>query len=259
MMNKRFMAAITAAALMIGAAAPALAQDAKAAAPLDKAAIETIIHDYIMANPKVLMESVQQYGEQQQQNADKMATQEISKNADWLFNNPDHATAGNPKGDVTIVEFFDYSCGYCKQAVADVMKLLDEDKNVRLVFVEIPILGPGSEAAAKWALAAKRQNLYLEYHLALMNHRGPFTEEVFFDLAKKAGLDVEKLKKDGEDPEIKQTIGENLRMAASLGITGTPGFVVNNQLVRGYIPVEEMKSEVAKARAELKEKAEKKD
>ncbi len=259
MMTKRFMAAITAAALMIGAAAPALAQDAKAAAPLDKAAIETIIHDYIMANPKVLMESVQRYGESQQENADKMASEEIVKNADWLFKNKEHAEAGNPKADVTIVEFFDYNCGYCKQAVGDIMKVLDDDKNVRLVFVEIPILGPSSEAAAKWALAAKRQNLYLEYHMALMNHRGPFTDDVFFDLAKKAGLDVEKLKKDGEDPAIKQIIGENLRMAATLGITGTPGFVVNNQLVRGYIPAEEMKAEVAKAREALKAEGAKKE
>jgi len=242
----RLFALAAAATLLLGAAMPAFAQDAKTT--LDKAAIEQIVHDYIMANPEVLMESVRQFSEKQQADADKLTQKSIEENADWLFKNGKHAEAGNPKGDVAIAEFFDYNCGYCKQAVSDVMKLLDKDKNVRLVFIEIPILGPTSDLAAQWALAAKKQNLYLEYHLALMAHKGPFEETVLEDLAKKAGLDVAKLKEDVKDPAIKETIAENLRMAATLGITGTPGFIVGNKLMRGYAPVDEMEKAVEEVR-----------
>lgn len=203
-----------------------------------RAQIEQIIKEYIQAHPKEMMDSVENYGKQQQQVQDDQAAEQIRKNSDWLLKNPKHAQAGNPKGSATIVEFFDYNCGYCKQAVSDLMRLLDEDKNLRLVFVEIPILGESSEEAARWALAALKQDRYLEFHIALMKHKGPLDEGAVLQYAKQVGLDIDKLKKDRLDPSIDQTIAENLNMARTLGIQGTPAFVIGDQLIRGYVGID---------------------
>jgi protein-disulfide isomerase len=219
------------------------------AAEFTKQQIEDIVKEYIKNNPKEIIDSVNAYGMQQQQEAEKNATNEVLKNMDWLTKNKNHAEAGNPKGDVTIVEFFDYNCGYCKQAFSDVMTLLDSDKNIRVVFIEIPILGANSSEVAAWALAADKQGKYFEYHSALMRHKGPFDEAVLSDYAKKSGLDVSKLKKDKADTSIITILEENTNKAASMGITGTPAFVVGDQVIRGYVGVEGLRSAVKTARA----------
>jgi protein-disulfide isomerase len=219
------------------------------AAEFTKQQIEDIVKEYIKNNPKEIIDSVNAYGMQQQQEAEKNATNEVLKNMDWLTKNKNHAEAGNPKGDVTIVEFFDYNCGYCKQAFSDVMTLLDSDKNIRVVFIEIPILGANSSEVAAWALAADKQGKYFEYHSALMRHKGPFDEAVLSDYAKKAGLDVSKLKKDKADTSIISILEENTSKAASMGITGTPAFVVGSQVIRGYVGVEGLRDAVKTARA----------
>jgi protein-disulfide isomerase len=223
--------------------APACAED------FTRAQIEQIVGEYIATHPKELMDSVQKYGEQQQSAEQEEASKAVIANRAWLEQNPNHAEAGNPKGDVTIVEFFDYNCGYCKQALGDLMTILDKDKGVRLVFVEIPILGDSSMLAAQWALAANRQKLYLEYHIGLMRFRGPITEDILTTQAQTAGLNVERLKKDKGDPKINTIIAENLNMARALGIQGTPAFVVGDQLIRGYVGLSGMEEAIANARA----------
>ncbi|MBU6234759.1 MAG: DsbA family protein [Alphaproteobacteria bacterium] len=228
--------------MLAGLSAPALAED------FSREQIDQFIHEYLMKNPQVVIDSVNEYGKKQQEAENKKSEDAVKANMNWLVSNTKHAEAGNPKGDVTIVEFFDYNCGYCKQALSDLMSIIDSDKNVRLVFIEIPILGQSSFEAARWALAAKNQKMYLEYHVALMRHRGAFDENILADYAKKVGLDVEKLKKDKSDPIIDAILQENLRMSTDFGISGTPAFVVGTKLIRGYISGDEMRQAVVDAR-----------
>ena len=217
-----------------------------------RAQIEQIIREYIANNPKEMIESVERYGKQQQQVEDEAASKLVRENMDWLVKNPKHAEAGNPKGDVTIVEFFDYNCGYCKAALPDLMTLLDADKNLRLVFVEIPILGDASTVAAKWALAARDQEKYLPFHISLMKHKGPMDEATYVDYATRAGLDVKKLKEAKDSNDVVLTIDDNLRMARTLSIQGTPAFIVGDQLIRGYVGIDALREAVQKARDKAK-------
>lgn len=229
---------------------PAMAEE------FTKAQIEEIVRQYIADHPQELVDSVQRLQDQKVKAEDAASVKIINDNRNWLEKNKNHAEAGNPKGDVTIVEFFDYNCGYCKQALADLMTLLDKDKNVRLVFVEIPILGDSSILAAQWALAAKAQDgNYLAYHTALMKNRGPLNDETLKNHAKAAGLDIARLEKDRTDPKINDIISENLNMARAVGIQGTPAFIIGDQVIRGYVGIEGLTEAVANAR---KAKAEKK-
>ncbi len=215
-----------------------------------RAQIEDIIKDYISKNPQVIIDSVESFGREQQRQDDEAASKRIMENKDWLYNNKNHAQAGNPKATTTIVEFFDYNCGYCKAAVNDLMTMLEDDKDLRIVFVEIPILGDSSTVAARWALAAMKQdsNKYLPFHLALMRHKGPLDEFTYLQYAKTAGLDLDKLKVDRSANDIAITIDDNLRMARTLGITGTPAFVIGDQLVRGFVGKEGLQEAVKYAR-----------
>ena len=156
--------------------------------------------------------------------------------------------AGNPAGKVTVVEFFDYNCGYCKRSLPDVLKLIETDKDVKLVIKEFPILGPGSLVAAKAAVAARRQGKYWEFHLALMNEKGAIDEARVFEVAKTVGLDGAKLRRDMEDPEIAKIIARNHTTAEALGIQGTPAFVIDQTLVPGALGFEALTGAVAAVR-----------
>ena len=215
--------------------------------------VERIVQDYIQNNPQVILDSVEAYGRQQQE-ADVQERQErIEKHLSWLENNDMLPVAGNPEGDITIVEFFDYNCGYCKKALDDVMTIMGEDKGVKFIFVETPILGRTSELAANWAMAAKSQGKYLEYHIALMRNRGPLNEASMASVAEKVGLDVEKMKVDAASNEIKEKVQEKSRKAAQMGISGTPAFIIDGELYGGYIGVERMREAIAEARARNKD------
>lgn len=219
-----------------------------------RAQIEDIVREFIQKNPQVMIDSVEAYGRDMQAREQAKANEAVAENMDWLTKNKSHAEAGNKKGDVTIVEFFDYNCGYCKQAVKDVMALLDDDKKLRLVFIEIPILGPASMTAAKWALASKNQKSYLEYHLQLMQHKGPLDETTLASYAEKLKLDVDKLRKDANSSEIDAIIQENLDMSQKLGISGTPAFIVGQNVIRGYVNKDALAEAVKAAREENKKK-----
>jgi protein-disulfide isomerase len=226
--------------------APMLAGAESAA--LDKAQVEKIVHDYIMNNPKVLLESVNGY--QQKEMEDRMAksSEDLKKNKDQLVNDSFSPVAGNPSGDVTIVEFFDYNCGYCKRAFAELQEVLNKDKNIRVVFKEFPILGPSSETAAKWALAASKQKKYFEFHKALMENKSPIDETLLEKLAQGAGMDVAQAKKDIDSPEVAQEIEKNRALASQLYISGTPAFVIGDDISRGAIPLAEMEKKISAAR-----------
>ena len=220
----------------------------------DKAEIESLVRDYILNNPEIILQALHRLQARQQAEERARAEVALKERADDLFRDPNAPTQGPDDAAVTLVEFFDYQCSYCKRVFPDVMKLAEEQKDFRLVFKEFPILGPASEVASKAALAAHRQDLYLPFHRALMTLRGGLTQERIFDTAASVGIDVERLKTDMQDPAIATYIEEQRKLASALGITGTPAMVIGDQLIPGAISYEQMldlvEAERAKAVAE---------
>lgn len=212
-----------------------------------KTELEGIIKDYIMKNPKVLMDSVNGYRTAEEKNQQDQAVGALKENWDYFAKGP-LPDVGSKKASITIVEFFDYNCGYCKQAYEAVQKSLDEDKDVRFVFVDYPILSEASHLASRYALAAQKQDKYFELHQELMKFKGPKTDENILNLAKTAGLDVAKLKADLNSPDIEATIKKNTELAQKLAISGTPAFIVGDQIIRGYVPYEAMKTLITEQR-----------
>ncbi|HET6222899.1 MAG TPA: DsbA family protein [Dongiaceae bacterium] len=210
--------------------------------------IEQIIHDYLLAHPEVIIEAVSKYQAQQEQAAAAAQARALVDRREELIHAPDAPVLGNPSGDVTIVEFFDYQCPYCKSTARSVLETVSADGNVRLVFKEFPILGPVSDYAAKAALAAQRQGKYPELHMALMAFKGKLTEEDVMRLATDLGLDAIRLAEDMEAPEIAASLARNHELAGALGVRGTPAFVIGDQLVPGAITVDEMRQRIAAAR-----------
>lgn len=204
--------------------------------------IDQMIHDYIMKNPEVMMESVKKYQEDQEVKRQQDSIAVLKENSDFFYKNAELPQAGNAKGDITIIEFFDYNCGYCKHAFSTVQKLIESDKNLNFHFVEFPILSEQSNLAAKWALAANKQGKYWEFHQKVITLSGPKSEEGLTKVAQEVGLDVEKLKKDANSDEIKNLLIKNHEMAQKLNISGTPAFIIGDQIFRGYIEDDQFKS-----------------
>jgi protein-disulfide isomerase len=213
-----------------------------------KKQMDGMIHDYIMANPKVIMDSVEKFRNDQQTADEKSFDAKVKEKSAELYKKAADPVTGNKDGDVTMVEFFDYNCGYCKHAFKDVQTLIGSDKKLKVVFKDIPILSETSFTAAQYALAANRQGKYWEFHQAMMEHNGPISEESLQSVGKTIGLDVEKLKKDSKDPEIRAQIEANLSLARDIGINGTPGFVINDTVLRGAYGLEAMQKAIADSR-----------
>lgn len=240
-------------------AAPALAAEpakAPAAAPASvltegqSKAVEALVRQYILDHPEVIIESMQNYQIRQQLAEQEAATAALAANRDEIKNDPAAPVAGNPKGDVTVVEFFDYRCAYCKRVLPSVRELLESDKNVRYVFKELPILGPDSMTAshaalAAWSIAPEK---YFAFHAALMEARGNLGEEQVLEIAEKVGLDRKKLKDGMAAPEVEKIIQRNLELAQKLRIQGTPAFVVGDALVPGAVDLQQLKDLIATAR-----------
>ena len=169
-----------------------------------------------------------------------------------VFNDPDAPVMGNPKGDVTLVEFSDYNCGFCRKAAPDVAVFLKSDPNVKLVVHEIPIFGEGSRDAAMAALAAQRQGKYPEFHSALMAMKGRAEKASVLRVARQVGLDVDRLERDMADPAITAQIEQSLLLADQIGLAGTPSFVAGDRAVFGALPPEDLAELVAEARAQKK-------
>jgi protein-disulfide isomerase len=216
--------------------------------PAQKAEIEKLVHDYIVAHPEVIKEAIQALQAKEEQSKADAQTQAVLENKDKLFNDPATPVAGNPMGDVTIVEFFDYHCPYCKAVAAPLQKLTEEDKGVRLVMKEFPILGQDSLLASQAALASVPQGKYWEFHQALMEHRGQFDMEVIKSIAAKVGLDPAKLEADMQSDTIKPIISANHDLAQTLDIGATPTFIIGDQVVEGAVPLERLKELIQKAR-----------
>jgi protein-disulfide isomerase len=214
-----------------------------------KAEIDGMIKEYIMNNGKEIMDSVNTY--QTELEAEQLA--ESSKKAANFVKEIDKANklpmAGNPKGDVTVVEFFDYNCGYCRKALEALEATIKADDNIKVIFVDMPILGPASYEAAKWSLAADKQGKYFEFHKALLNHNGNKGGAILEKIAQDLKLDIDKMKSDKDSTEISNILEENINTAQSIGVRGTPGFIIDGQLYPGYMPADQIKTIVKEARA----------
>lgn len=236
-------------------AAPVLAQETLPKAleldPEGRAILRAEIRKYLLEHPEVIMEAVQVLEERRKTAEATEARDLVADNAKAIFEDGYSQVAGNPDGDVTVVEFLDYNCGYCKKAHADVRRLVETDAGLRYVVKEFPILGPSSVTAAKAALASRAQQggqLYMAFNEALMANRGALTDDRIWAIADEVGLDVAALKTEAGKPETQALIDRTYALAKTLEIQGTPTFVVGDDLVRGYVPLDALREAVKAAR-----------
>ena len=213
-------------------------------------AIEETVHNYLVTHPEVLIEAMQALDKKEAAAAQAKARSVIEKNADAIFHDPSTYVAGNPKGNVSVVEFFDYQCGFCRANFEPLRQTVKKDGNIRFVLKEWPVLGPASVTAAKAAMAARKQGKYLEFHNALYGLKGGLTDERIYDTAAKVGLDVTKLQKDMKDPAIDKALARNNALAQALGFEGTPSFVIGRDAYKGLLHPDEIEEYVARARDE---------
>lgn len=239
-------ALIVASATLVACASAGFGQPALS--PAQEDAVRALVREYILQHPEIITEAIKILQERERtQSADK-SRQAIVALKSELFNDPAAPTLGNPKGDVTIVEFFDYRCGYCKQVAPAIAKLIEEDKNIRLVVKEFPILGPDSVIAARAALASVKQNKYAPFHWAMMGSKGQLDEAQIMRIAGQVGLDTKRLREDMAAGEIETAIKRTYGLAEALQIRGTPAFVIGEELVPGAVDIDALRSLVAKAR-----------
>ena len=209
-------------------------------------AIEQIIREYILQHPEVLVESVRLYQEREQTAHKERSKEAVSARLTDLQHDPSSPAAGTA-GGVTVVEFFDYRCGFCKRAEGAILKLLADHRDIQFVFKEFPILGPESSVAAKAALAAHKQGGYLKFHQALMALPGPITIDAIEELAGKQGLNVSKLKNDMESPEVQSILTQNRELGLEVGVNSTPSFVIGSELVLGAMDAAAFERLIARA------------
>ena len=202
-------------------------------ASLDEKKIVAVVHDYLTKNPEILVEMTNELDKRQQEQQAEQQQKVISDNADALFRSPLAYSTGNPNGDVTVVEFFDYNCGFCRRALPDLVKLVDSDDKVKVVFKELPIFGEESEGATKVALAAGKQGKYFEMHQKLFSEPGKADKDKGLRIAAELGLDVPQLEKDMQDPSIQQALDEAKDLAQKLGLQGTPLYLIGDRIVPG--------------------------
>ncbi len=210
--------------------------------------IEEIVHDFILANPEVLIEALQTYQENQRLAEERHREEAVVAFQAQLDNGYPAPVLGNPDGDVTLVEFFDYRCGYCKMVAPRVQQALDEDPNLRVVMMEFPILSPQSVEGAKAALAAEKQGKYEEFHFALMARPGNMSQAHILATAESVGLDPDQLAEDMESDEIAGIIEQNREIGQALGVSGTPAMIVGDQFIPGAVDLSELKNRIAQAR-----------
>jgi protein-disulfide isomerase len=213
-------------------------------------AIEKIVHDYLVKHPEVLEEAMEELQKRQQASEAAKHKDAVKAHAKQLFSSKDQVVLGNPKGNVTFVEFFDYNCGYCKHAMGDMLTLMKSDPNLKVVLKEFPVLGPGSVEAARVAVAVRMQapKKYLEFHTKLLGGRGQADEARALAVAKEIGLDMTRIRKDMKSPEVENTLKQDFGLAQALGLNGTPSYVVGDDVVVGAVGLDALKQKIANAR-----------
>jgi len=214
--------------------------------------IETIVRNYLLAHPEVLEEAMAELSKRQTAAEAEKQKASVATNAETIFNSPRGVVLGNKDGDVTFVEFFDYNCGYCKRAMADMLDLMKTDPKLKVVLKEFPVLSQGSVEAAQVAVAVRMQDpggkKYLDFHQKLLGGRGPADKARAMAAAKEAGLDTAKIEKDLASPEVRATIEENFKLAEAMGMNGTPSYVIGKQVVIGAVGLDNLKEKIGIAR-----------
>jgi len=235
--------------LAAGAGAPVRAQTF---APEQRSEIEKIVREYLISHPEVLQEAMAELDKRQTAEEAQKHLAAIKDNATTIFSSSRQVNLGNPQGDVTMVEFFDYNCAFCKRAMADMLDLLKNDAKLKIVLKEFPVLGEGSVQAAQVAVAVRMQDKtgkkYIDFHTKLLGGRGPADKAHALAAAKEAGFDMARIDKDLGSDEVKQTIEENLKLAEALGLNGTPSYVFPGEVVVGAVGLPMLKERVNAAR-----------
>jgi protein-disulfide isomerase len=238
-------------AALLALSAPRIASADEFSTP-QRGEIERIVRDYLVAHPEVLQEAMVELDKRQTAaEADKHKAA-VKDNAQALYSSPRQVVLGNPQGNVTFVEFFDYNCGYCKRAMSDMLTLLKDDPKLKVVLKEFPVLGPGSVEAARVAVAVRMQDKsgqkYLEFHQKLLGGRGQADQAHALAAAKDVGMDMARINKDMNSPEVKTTLEENLKLAEALGLNGTPSYVIGSDVVVGAVGLPALEEKINTAR-----------
>jgi protein-disulfide isomerase len=214
--------------------------------------IETIVRNYLLAHPEVLEEAMTELSKRQTAAEAEKQKASVATNAETIFNSPRGVVLGNKDGDVTFVEFFDYNCGYCKRAMADMLDLMKTDPKLKVVLKEFPVLSQGSVEAAQVAVAVRMQDpsgkKYLDFHQKLLGGRGAADKARAMAAAKDAGLDTARIEKDLASPEVRATIEENFKLAQAMGMNGTPSYVIGQQVVVGAVGLDNLREKIGVAR-----------
>ena len=228
------------------------AATAQSFSDIQRGDIEVIVRDYLLKHPEVLEEAMAELSKRQSAAEAEKHEAGVAKNAEAIFKSPRGVTVGPKDGDVTMVEFFDYNCGYCKRAMNDMMELMKSDPKLKVVLKEFPVLGPGSVEAAQVGVAVRMQDAsgkkYLDFHQKLLNGKGQADKARAMAAAKDAGLDMARLEKDLASPEVRATLEENFKLAEAMGMNGTPSYVIGKQVVIGAVGVETLKEKIGVAR-----------
>lgn len=238
-------------ALALSLSAPAFAQTAAPTAE-ERARIESIVRDYLLRNPEVLQEALVELEKRQAQAEERARADVLVANREALYRSPNQVVLGNPNGDVTLVEFFDYNCGFCKRALPETVEMLRADPRIRLVLKDFPVLGQGSVEAAQVAVALKMQiqgAKYFEFHQKLLGGRGPANRARALEVAREIGADMARLERDMQSPQVVATLQENARLAEALRINGTPTYIVGDEVVVGAVGLERLRENITRARA----------
>ena len=203
--------------------------------------INAMIREYILEYPEIIPEAVEVL--RSRQNISR-----IKDSQNLLYNDGYSYVAGNKNGDVTLVEFYDYNCGYCKQVPDVLARLIEEDKNLKVIFKELPILSETSQFASVAAMASMKQGKFAKFHSAMMKNKRALTEKLILKIAKDSGVDEAQLLIDMADPKIEENIMKTKYLVQNIGISGTPGFVIGNQIIPGFLPYEKLKAIISKER-----------
>jgi protein-disulfide isomerase len=236
-------------ATSILASAALLPAHADSFSDAQKGEIEGLIRSYLLDHPEILREMAQKLEVKEKQAEDEKRGQSLVENKAEIFQKASDPVVGNPKGNVVIVEFMDYNCGWCKKAVGEMVGLIESDKDVKIVIKDFPIFGEGSEYAAKAAVAASKQGKYWELHNALFAHEGQINKEVVDQAANGLGIDVKKMQEDIESKEVGDQIAANIQLAKDMAINGTPAFIVDDKVYGGYLPLNDLMAAIAEVRA----------
>jgi protein-disulfide isomerase len=210
--------------------------------------IEGIVKSYLLAHPEVMQDVMAELDKRQQAAEAEKHRAAITENKAALYSSPHEVVLGNPQGNVTMVEFFDYNCGFCKRALPDMMTLLKTNPNLKFVLKEFPVLGEGSVEAAHVAVAARMQDVtgkkYIEFHQKLLGGRGMADKTRALAVAKEVGFDMARIEKDMNSSEVKKTIDEDMKLADAIGVSGTPSYVVGDEVVVGAVGLDALRDKI---------------